>query len=223
MLELFGYLASIVTAASLTMSSLWRLRWFNLCGSGMLMAYAMAVRTWPVAVVNAFIVVTDAYHLWRLHFRKETFGLVEVPSWDMVLLKPFLDAYRADIAKFFPGFSLSKVTSPRCIFILRDLAPAGLFIYEDEGHGTARIHVDYVTPLYRDLTSARFLFNNGHQAFIQAGFREFVVRNPSLAHARYCRRMGFSPSAVNSSAWVKSLASGRDINHRSRGASASAS
>ena len=59
-LESVGYATSFLTAASLMMSNVRRLRGLNLAGSALLMLYGLALRTWPVAAVNAFIVLVDA-------------------------------------------------------------------------------------------------------------------------------------------------------------------
>ena len=211
MLELLGYAASVLTAISLMMSNIWRLRWLNLSGSALLMVYGILLKAWPVAAVNAFIVLTDAYYLWGLHSKHDLFSLMEVPAQDKAFLKTFLELYGADLKKFFPAFSLSAIDDPRCVFILRNLMPVGLFVYEDEGNATARILLDYSTPPYRDLTNARFFYNASYRDFMKAGFREFVLRDPSPHHAKYIRKLGFVPSAADPSAWVKTLATGRDI------------
>ncbi len=48
MLEVFGYLASLVTVSSLMMSNIWRLRWLNLVGALALMVYSWALGAWPL-------------------------------------------------------------------------------------------------------------------------------------------------------------------------------
>ncbi len=211
MLELFGYLASLVTVISLMMGNIVRLRMLNLAGALALAAYSAAIHAWPLVAVNAIIAVVDLYHLWRLTLRRETFTLVRVLPDDAAFLQPFLKLYREDIARFFPEFDLAEISGPRCVFILRDLAPVGLFIYADEGNKTARIHLDYVIPAYRDLKAARFFYNRSWQLFLDEGFRELVVRNPVPAHERYCRKVGFGPSLTNPRALVRTLAVGADL------------
>ena len=216
MLEAIGYIASVLTAVSLMMNNIWRLRWLNMLGSAMLLLYGVLVDAWPVAVVNAFIVLVDAYYIWELHSKKDLFSLTEVSAEDSTFLTTFLDLHGRDIKKFFPEFALPSLAAPHCIFILRNLTPVGLFIYEDEGNKTARIHLDYVAPPYRDLANAHFFYNQSYRTFVDAGFREFVIRNPTPIHERYSRRLGFAPSSVNPSALVKTLVSGKDIEAGSR-------
>ena len=169
-----------------------------------------------IVAVNALIALVDLYHLGRLTLRRETFTLVRVPAGDAAFLKPFLSMYKHDIARFFPDFELASIPNPRCVFILRDLAPVGLFIYADEGSGAARIHLDYVVPAYRDLKAARFFYNRSWRLFLDEGFHELIVRNPVPAHERFCRKVGFGPSLTNPRALVRTLAAGADLPAASR-------
>ncbi|GGM79730.1 YgjV family protein [Shewanella xiamenensis] len=61
--EWVGYLASVVVAISLMMSNIKKLRWLNLLGAALFVAYGMAIQAYPVAAVNFFIVLIDAYYL----------------------------------------------------------------------------------------------------------------------------------------------------------------
>ena len=79
MAEIIGYVGSILVAVSLMMSNIWRLRWINLAGAVFFVIYGLAVKAYPVAVVNAFIVAIDAYYLGMLAGRKDYFNLMTVP------------------------------------------------------------------------------------------------------------------------------------------------
>ena len=98
----------------------------------------------------------------------------------------------------------------KSLFILRNLSPVGLFIFEDEGNGTAGILLDYVIPSHRDLSNARFFFNESRSLFIDAGYRDFAVRNPAPGHIKYMKKMGFLP-IDDGKTWVKTLITGKDI------------
>ncbi len=65
--EWVGYLASVVVAISLMMSNIKKLRWWNLVGAALFVAYGMAISAIPVALVNFFIVLIDIYYLIRLY------------------------------------------------------------------------------------------------------------------------------------------------------------
>ncbi|MCH1929215.1 hypothetical protein L9G16_03405 [Shewanella sp. A25] len=70
--EWVGYLASVVVAVSLMMSNIKKLRWWNLIGSALFVAYGMAIGAYPVAAVNFFIVLIDAYYLIVLYRQQST-------------------------------------------------------------------------------------------------------------------------------------------------------
>ena len=61
--ELLGYSASVLVAISLTMRSLTRLRVINLVGSLLFTIYGFIIGAYPVAVLNAFIVLVNIYYL----------------------------------------------------------------------------------------------------------------------------------------------------------------
>jgi len=63
MWEWVGYLASVVVAISLMMSDIKKLRWLNLFGAMLFVAYGIAIQAYPVAAVNFFIVLIDIYYL----------------------------------------------------------------------------------------------------------------------------------------------------------------
>ncbi|MCL1145594.1 hypothetical protein L2747_06165 [Shewanella marinintestina] len=65
--EWVGYLASVVVAISLMMSNIKKLRWWNLVGAALFVAYGLAIDAIPVALVNFFIVLIDAYYLVKLY------------------------------------------------------------------------------------------------------------------------------------------------------------
>ncbi|GGQ24313.1 YgjV family protein [Shewanella litoralis] len=65
--EWVGYLASVVVAISLMMSDIKKLRWWNLIGAVLFVAYGLAIDAFPVALVNFFIVLIDLYYLVKLY------------------------------------------------------------------------------------------------------------------------------------------------------------
>ncbi|QYJ79580.1 hypothetical protein [Shewanella acanthi] len=70
--EWVGYLASVVVAVSLMMSNIKKLRWWNLVGAALFVAYGLAIAAYPVAAVNFFIVLIDAYYLIVLYRQQST-------------------------------------------------------------------------------------------------------------------------------------------------------
>lgn len=209
MVELIGYAGSALVAVSLMMSNIWRLRWINLAGAALFTVYGLAVRAYPVAAVNALIMVIDAYYLGAMAARKDFFRLMPVASPDEALFKGFCERYREDIERFFPGFAFHRIPRARCVFTLRNLQPVGLFVYEEEGGEAVRIHLDYVAPEYRDLRNARFLYSVQAADFKERGFREFRVKAGTPAIEGYLRRMGFQAVPGDPGAFTSVIADSR--------------
>lgn len=81
-LELYGYLGSALIAISLMMGDIRKLRWINLVGAGTFASYGLLIGSWPVAVLNGFIVLIDVVHLWHLHRRPAPLSDAEFQAGD---------------------------------------------------------------------------------------------------------------------------------------------
>jgi hypothetical protein len=193
MTELIGYLASGLVAVSLLTSNVLRLRVLNLAGAVVFVAYAGLTRAWPVLAVNLFVAAIDLWHIVALKAKRDVFKLMPVTVADP-LLSNFLAYHARGIWQFFPDFDLAALREPRCVFILRNLLPVGLFVYTEEAP-VLRVHLDYVAEDYRDLKSARFLFNRPQNPETFAGFTHFCASSASDKHAGYLRRLGFEEAA----------------------------
>jgi hypothetical protein len=196
MIELIGYLASALVAFSLLTSNVLRLRILNLAGAATFVIYAAIVRAWPVFAVNLFVACIDLWYIISLKSKKDIFKLMEVGTGDP-LLKNFLAYHARGIWQFFPDFDIAALKAPKCVFILRNLLPVGLFIYTEEAP-YIRIHLDYVSEDYRDLKTARFMFNGARNADTFKGFTDFTAASSSPKHSEYLARLGFSESQKGS-------------------------
>jgi GNAT superfamily N-acetyltransferase len=191
--ELVGYVASVLVAVSLTMSSLLRLRIINLVGSLAFTVYGALIHAYPVAVVNGFIVLINLYYLRKMFGTREYFRLLSVEP-DSEYLRYFLTFHDRDIRRYLPQFSYAPSPHQVTVFILRDLIPAGLFIAKVEPHGVLRVKLDFVIPQYRDFKIGRYLFSEQVAFFHGQGVREIVSAAGNAEHAAYLRRVGFEPA-----------------------------
>ena len=78
LIEWIGYLGSALVAVSLTMSSIKKLRWYNLTGAAIFSFYGFAIGALPVALLNLFIVIADAYYLYLIYAQKDSFKSIVV-------------------------------------------------------------------------------------------------------------------------------------------------
>ncbi|GGY94401.1 MULTISPECIES: YgjV family protein [Shewanella] len=65
--DVIGYSASLMVALSLMMKDIVRLRWVNLCGCGLFVAYGVAIASWPVVSMNAFGACVNIYYLLKTY------------------------------------------------------------------------------------------------------------------------------------------------------------
>ncbi len=191
-LEIVGYVASVLVAISLMMSSILKLRIINLVGSAAFVVYGALIGAYPVAVVNLLIVFINLYYLRQMLGSREYFKLLQVRP-DAEYLRAFLDFHAAEIKRFLPDFGYVPDQRLLVFFVLRDMVPAGLFIGERRGDGALRVMLDFVIPQYRDFKTGRYLFRDQAHFFAAHGITEIVTAPGSRVHTDYLRRMGFAP------------------------------
>jgi len=198
-IELIGYLASVIVAISLLMSSVVKLRLLNLAGSLIFSIYGFIIKSYPVGFLNLFICLVNIYFLLMMSKTSEYFSLLEVLS-NSSYLQKFIEFYNKDIKKFFPSFDYeSKIKlansieeiNIRYFFILRDLIPAGLIIIEKK-QDFDYIHLDYVIPAYRDFKIAYFLFMKNKNYFFQNGYTKLRTHASHNLHSSYLKKIGFN-------------------------------
>ncbi len=193
--EIIGFIGSVIVAVSLTMSSIVKLRWYNLVGASIFSIYGFLIGSMPVALLNLFITITDVYFLVSIYSKKEYFkALVLRP--DNYYLEFFLEFYHNDILKYFPDFPaqrhvLKKETeNPFALIILRDAAVAGVVLGKRSGQ-ELKVILDYVIPQYRDLKPGKFLFQNHVELFREYSIKYIQASSNSSQHSTYLKKLGF--------------------------------
>ena len=194
--EIIGYIASILVAVSLMMSSILKLRVINLIGAACFTVYGLLIDAYPVAVVNFIIVLIDLYYLYEIYVAKEYFDILGVSD-NSEYLKYFLSFHDQDIKRFFPGFSYTPSEQQLAFFVLRNLVPAGLFIGEIRDKGSLFVKLDYVIPGYRDFKIDKFVYSENPEFFKEKGFRKIHTSPGDKKHENYLRQMGFVPDDSN--------------------------
>jgi hypothetical protein len=203
--EIVGYAGSVLVAVSLMMRSVRRLRWINMWGALALAVYGLMLSAYPVFALNAFIVAVNLVYLWKMSRQRDYFSLLPVKPGQDELLAEFLRFYRADIAKFFPSFDLNKLGAVSAVFVMRNMLPVGLFVFETYPPGTATIHLDYVTAEYRDHKNAHYLFVANAEEWRTREIRQFVAKGEVEAHRSYLKRIGFRPDPTDPLLWRKAV------------------
>lgn len=65
--ELFGYLGTGLVLVSMMMTSVVRLRLFNIAGSVISLIYAAVCHTWPVVLLNAGLIIINTVQLLKMN------------------------------------------------------------------------------------------------------------------------------------------------------------
>jgi hypothetical protein len=190
--ELVGYTASVLIAVSMMMSSIVRLRVINLLGAVAFTVYGFCIGAYPVAGLNAFIVVVNLGFLWRLLRAQEYFQLLELKP-DSVYLPYFLKFYRAEVLRAVPDFVHQPTARQLAVFILRDCSPVGVLLAEQSADGVLRVTLDFVIPNYREVKIGRFLFVEQAEFFRSRGVKEIVITPRTAEFGAYLGQVGFAP------------------------------
>lgn len=187
MIEMIGYLGSILVLVSMLMSSVVKLRVINTIGSGVFAAYALMIHSYPTALMNGALVGINIYNLVKLNQRDQAYDLVEGARGDG-LLRYLLDYYREDIRTYFPDFPADS-GADRAYIVCCKGNPAGVLLGTDNGQGTLQVLLDYSTPTYRDCSIGAYLYGKLPTKGVQT---LIFGEEESKAHAAYLTRMGFS-------------------------------
>lgn len=187
LIEMVGYLGSMLVVVSMLMSSVIKLRVINTIGSGLFCAYALIIHSYPTALMNLFLVAINIYNLVKLNKKDQSYDLVDAKS-DDGLLSYILDYYRLDIEKFFPGFSGENLEADRAYMVCCNGDPAGVMLAKEREKGVMDVTLDYSVPAYRDCSVGSYLYSK----LPAKGIHTLVYsREESKAHTAYLEKMGF--------------------------------
>lgn len=203
--QIIGYTGSFLVALSLTMKNIRLLRRINLLGAFTFSMYGLLIGAMPVFVLNGYIVLIDIYYLFKMYKTKEQFKMVPVLDKKHNYLKLFLDFYGNDILQFFPNFDRNNLDKFDCYFVLRDLKPIGLVIYNEISDKKIELHVDYVIPDYRDMKSGQYLYTSAIKYLRNRGYKEIITKSEVKPHIKYLLNVGFVKAKESNGVFIKSI------------------
>jgi hypothetical protein len=200
---LLGYAGSLLIAISMSMRNIIKLRWINLAGAGTFAFYGYIISAFPVILLNSYIFLIDIYYLFKIHRSKDCFSLVPVLDNNHIYLNKFIEYYKFDIQKFFPNFSKDNLNDPKYFFILRNLVPSGLFVYEKIENNVIEVKLDYAIPNFRDYKNAKFIYHAESAFLKEIGINKIVNRSNVKVHQKYLRSIGFKSSELDKNYFYK--------------------
>lgn len=202
--ELIGYIASAVILISVLSSSILRLRVINLIGSVLFAIYGFLIHSIPTGVMNTMIAFVNIYYLVKIFKTKEFFTILQTNQNDQYL-KHFLDFYKTDVNKYYPGFDLNEENWDVSFYVLRDMAIAGVFLGKRVDEDSLFIVLDFVIPEYRDFKAGKYIYNNQKKIFGDLGYKRFIVYSFDNDNSNYLVKMGFVKDASKERLYVKEI------------------
>ena len=189
--EILSLIASILTAVSLTVKSLYKMRWLNLFGCIGFTIYGVLIKAWPLAIVNGYIAIIDALGIIKLkNSDKSTFYFGELGDIGEKYFEQFYQFYEDDIRSFFPEVSYSDLELAKTYVLFRDMIPVVIFSIKQNGN-TAQVLMDYVVPRYRDGQFGFTMYVKKVYVFRDLGITKFEAFTRVPSHADYLKKMGF--------------------------------
>ena len=184
-IELIGYLGSILVLISMLMSSVIKLRIINTIGSIIFTFYAFAIQTYPTAILNVILVGVNIYNIIKLLKSTKQYDMVEVKA-DDSFAGYFLKQYNNDIALYFPEFKNDPALYDVANIICCNADPAGILLGKKNGE-EIEIFLDYTTPMYRDCSVGKFLY----EKLEEQGIKKLIYKTADKKHENYLNKMGF--------------------------------
>ena len=182
-----GYFSTVLILISFLMTSVVKLRLFNLIGSIIFVIFAFLTKSYPTAIMNIGLCLINIYFLIRLAKSKNLTLHLPIER-DSAYLREFVQFYREDIRIYFPAFDPADARNETAYFVYYDMNPVGLIMGHRTEAGALDIALDYTIPKYRDASVGRYLYPH---LLGEEGFAALELRSASEKHRPYLQKMGF--------------------------------
>jgi hypothetical protein len=190
-LDALGWGGSALLVYSLLQQRVLRFRTLNLVAGVVLIAFNALIGVWPMVALNS---VTSAINVWfiaklrRHRHDAASFEVIEVGTDDQYL-QHVLDTHADDIKRHQPSFAGRAVPGEEAFVVVRGDETVGVVVLQRDGDN-ALVHLDYVTPKYRDFTPGEFVWRRS-DLLRSRGYRR-VVTSPDVVDPYY-DKIGFRP------------------------------
>lgn len=186
MIEMIGYLGSMLVLISFLMASVVKLRVINSLGGLIFAVYALLIRSYPTAIMNFCLVGINLYYLARLRHPDRHYTLIEEKK-GSAMLGAFLTHYGEDIAACFPGIRIGEEDADVVCLVCHKMTPAGILLGRWQESGSLEILLDYSTPEYRDCSVGEYLYSR----LPGLGVNSLTYSQEPGKHEAYLQKMGF--------------------------------
>ena len=184
--EVVGYTGSLLILVSMLRTSVVKLRIINLTGSIIFAGYALAIRSYPTAIMNICLAGINIYHLLRIFREERAYTLIKTDMNDGYF-SYLLKSNGEDIVHWFPDFTTEGLASDIAYIVCCESVPAGLFIGKETEPGNVEVLLDYATPAYRDASVGHFLY----EGMAHDGYKSLLFRQKAKDHVDYLEKIGY--------------------------------
>lgn len=186
LIEMIGYLGSVLVVVSMLMTSVIKLRVVNTIGAGIFAVYALIICSYPTALMNGCLVIINIYNLVKLLKDERQYTMISGRG-DEAFLLYILNYYKEDIKKYFPQFHLDRANIDVAYIVCNADSPAGILLGKKTGDGTMEVILDYATPVYRDCSVGTYLYSR----LKEKGIHRMTCARAGEKHETYLKKMGF--------------------------------
>lgn len=197
LIELIGYLGSILVAISLMMRNILKLRIINMTGAFIFIVYSLIIQAYPVFLVNLVIFFINIYFLYEIMTKQEDFSVIWIKDKNSPIFQKFIEYYHDDIKKFFPNFTLDTINEGKILLILRNMVPVGIFVSKPIDEKRIEIVIDYIIPAYRDFKNAYFVYKQEIEKYKAEGYDTFITHTKNGIHKKYLLKIGYEQDSMD--------------------------
>ena len=151
----------------------------------------LIIRSYFLTVFALLAGAVSIYRLRQYIGKNRQIEVIFIQDHDDHYIHYFLDYYRADITKYFPGFDFKIEEEFLVALLLSNMETVGLIIAEIKNAETLRICVDYMVPKHRRSELAKTFYLCELRCIDFLGYRYLYIEPQSKAHNLYLERIGF--------------------------------
>ncbi|MBR2578193.1 MAG: YgjV family protein [Erysipelotrichaceae bacterium] len=184
-IEIVGYIGSLLVLISFLMTSVVKLRVVNTVGSIIFTIYALIIRSYPTAIMNFVLILVNIWFLLKMRNPNKEYALIKADA-DDSYLRYLLGYYREDIDKCFPGIAYDLKAEDTAYIVSHEGKAVGITLTVRNGD-EAEFLLDYTIPEYRDFSIGAYLL----EKLKEEGIKKIIYKGPTDNHLPYLTNMGF--------------------------------
>lgn len=187
--EWIGYLASALVALSLLMSSVKKLRWINMAGAAVFTVYGLLIDSWPVVIMNAFLVVVNIWYLFKLSNKSLKLRL-KPEKWDNEFVQTYMDKHQTEINSIYPGFNPKD--NPFDLHLIYNQFEIAGFFSAKKQREKVRLNTLFLSKKFRNCNFDDHLFKTEHLILSAYQAEDYEFSNLTEKARKYLRQYNIS-------------------------------